>query len=132
MCSQRTPAIPTSSSMTSRHPPGVIVRQRPYRVPEACRHAIEKEIQKMLKLGVIEPSRSPWSSPIVLVPKPDGTLRFCNDYRHLNEISDFDSYPMPRVSKVSESEGVQHPDSLMDEAVFQSAGPGLKAAQSPP
>ncbi len=52
-----------------RTPPGVIVRQRPYRVPEACRQAIEEEVQQMLKLGVIEPSRSPWSSPIVMVPK---------------------------------------------------------------
>ncbi len=64
-------------------PPGVIVKQQPYRIPEAHRQAIEEEIQQMLKLGVIEPSRSPWSSPIVLVPKPDGTLRFCNDFRRL-------------------------------------------------
>ncbi len=71
-------------------PPGVIVRQRPYRVPEARRRAIEGEIHQMLKLGVIEPSHSPWSSPIVLVRKPDGTLRFCNDYRRLNEVSQFD------------------------------------------
>ncbi len=81
-------------------PPGIIIRQRPYRVPEARRRAIEEEIQQMLKLGVIEPSRSPWSSPIVLVPKPDGTLRFCNDYRRLNEVSQFDGYPMPRVDEL--------------------------------
>ncbi|KAL0173009.1 hypothetical protein M9458_033320, partial [Cirrhinus mrigala] len=80
--------------------PGVIVRQRPYRVPEARRCAIEEEIQHMLKLGVIEPSRSPWSSPIVMVPKPDGTLRFCNDFRRLNEVSEFDGYPMPRVDEL--------------------------------
>ncbi|KAL0186488.1 hypothetical protein M9458_018158, partial [Cirrhinus mrigala] len=71
-----------------RTPPGVIVRQRPYRVPEARRQAIEDEISDMLKLGVIEPSRSAWSSPIVMVPKPDFTLRFCNDFRRLNEVSD--------------------------------------------
>ncbi|KAL0162283.1 hypothetical protein M9458_041679, partial [Cirrhinus mrigala] len=81
-------------------PTGVIVRQRPYRVPEARRQAIEEEIQQMLKLGVIEPSRSPWSSPIVMVPKPDGTLRFCNDFRRLNEVSEFDGYPMPRVDEL--------------------------------
>ncbi len=54
----------------------------------------------MLKLGVIESSRSPWSSPIVMVPKPDGTLRFCNDFRRVNEVSEFDSYPMPRVAEL--------------------------------
>ncbi|KAI2645215.1 Retrovirus-related Pol polyprotein from transposon 17.6 [Labeo rohita] len=83
-----------------RTPPGVIVRQRPYRVPEARRQAIEEEVQQMLKLGVIEPSRSPWSSPIVMVPKPDGTLRFCNDFRRLNEVSEFDGYPIPRVDEL--------------------------------
>ncbi|KAL0149631.1 hypothetical protein M9458_055158 [Cirrhinus mrigala] len=83
-----------------RIPPGVIVRQRPYRVPEARRQAIEEEVQQMLKLGVIEPSRSPWSSPIVMVPKPDGTLHFCNDFRRLNEVSEFDGYPMPRVDEL--------------------------------
>ncbi|KAL1269050.1 hypothetical protein QQF64_031339 [Cirrhinus molitorella] len=54
----------------------------------------------MLKLGVIEPSRSAWSSPIVMVPKPDGTLHFCNDFRRLNEVSEFDGYPMPRVDEL--------------------------------
>ncbi len=49
---------------------------------------------------MIEPSRSPWSNPIVLVPKPDGTLRFCNDFRSLNEVSEFNGYPMPRVDEL--------------------------------
>lgn len=81
-----------------RTPPGVVVRQRPYRVPEARRLAIE--ITRMQELGVIEPSRSPWASPIVMVPKPDGTLCFCNDFRRLNEVSSFDGYPMPRVDEL--------------------------------
>ncbi|KAL1261442.1 hypothetical protein QQF64_006707 [Cirrhinus molitorella] len=95
-------------------PPGVIVRQRPYRVPEACRQAIEEEVQQMLKLGVIEPSRSPWSSPIVLVPKPDGTLHFCNDYRRLNEVSLFDGYPMPRVDELLDRLGRARYISMLD------------------
>ncbi|KAI2644391.1 Retrovirus-related Pol polyprotein from transposon 17.6 [Labeo rohita] len=88
-----------------RTPPGVIVRQRPYRIPEARRQAIEDEIGEMLKLGVIEPSRRAWSSPIVMVPKPDGTLRFCNDFRCLNQVSEFDGYPMPRVDELLECLG---------------------------
>ncbi|XP_066518865.1 uncharacterized protein [Hoplias malabaricus] len=80
-----------------RTPVGVTVRQRPYRVPEARRTAIEEEVERMLSAGIIEPSNSPWSSPIVLVPKPDGSWRFCNDFRKLNEVSQFDSYPLPRV-----------------------------------
>uniref|UniRef100_A0A8C1RIA6 ribonuclease H n=1 Tax=Cyprinus carpio TaxID=7962 RepID=A0A8C1RIA6_CYPCA len=88
-----------------RTPQGTIVRQRPYRIPEARRHAVEGEVREMLKLGVIEPSRSPWSSPIVMVPKPDGTLRFCNDFRRLNEVSEFDGYPMPRVDELLERLG---------------------------
>nr|XP_040038942.1 uncharacterized protein LOC120822984 [Gasterosteus aculeatus aculeatus] len=86
-------------------PPGVVVRQRPYRIPEARRKAIEEEVQHMLKLEVIEPSKSPWSSPVVMVPKPDGTLRFCNDFRRLNEVSEFDGYPMPRVDELLERLG---------------------------
>ncbi|KAL0176991.1 hypothetical protein M9458_029321, partial [Cirrhinus mrigala] len=85
--------VPAWCTTTFKTPPGVIIRQRPYR-------AIEEEIQQMLKLGVIEPSRSLWSSPIVMVPKPDGTLHFCNDFRRLNEVSEFDGYPMPRVDEL--------------------------------
>ncbi|KAL0148266.1 hypothetical protein M9458_056412, partial [Cirrhinus mrigala] len=97
-----------------RTPPRVIVRQQPYRVPEARRQAIEEEVQEMLKLGVIEPSRSPCSSPIVMVPKPDGTLRFCNDFRRLNEVSEFDSYPMPRVDELLDRLGRARYISMLD------------------
>ena len=85
--------------------PGVTVRVPPYRVPEARRNAIREEVARMLQLRVIEESRSAWSSSIVLVPKPDGTFRFCNDFRRLNEVSDFDAYPMPRVDDLIERLG---------------------------
>ena len=65
--------------------PGVTVRVPPYRVPEARRNAIREEVGRMLRLRVIEESRSAWSSLVVLVPKLDGTFRFCNDFRRLNE-----------------------------------------------
>ncbi|CAM4638232.1 unnamed protein product [Caretta caretta] len=54
----------------------------------------------MLELGVIEESHNQWSSPIVLVPKPDSTTRFCNDFRRLNKISKFDAYPIPPIDEL--------------------------------
>ncbi|KAM9308293.1 uncharacterized protein PAF06_012480 [Gastrophryne carolinensis] len=73
------------------------IRQKPYRVPEKLKPVIDIEIQNMLKLGVIEPSSSPWCSPIVIVPKKNGEMRFCIDFRKLNQISKFDTYPMPHI-----------------------------------
>ena len=54
----------------------------------------------MLELGVIEELHSTWSSPIMLVGKPDRSIRFCVDYRKVNDVSRFDAYPMPRVDEL--------------------------------
>jgi len=80
--------------------PGKKVKLRPYRIPKARREAVCQEVKAMLKNGIIDESHSEWSSPILLVPKPDGSIRFCNDFRKLNEISKFDTYPMPRVDEL--------------------------------
>jgi hypothetical protein len=61
---------------------------------------IEKgEVKRMLNQGIIEPSRSPWASNIVLVIKKDGRPRFCVDYRMLNDVTKKDAYPLPRVDE---------------------------------
>ncbi|XP_069502965.1 uncharacterized protein [Ambystoma mexicanum] len=93
-------SLPGRTSLTYHRietKPGSIVRLRPYRIPESKVKAINQEVQEMLDLGIIEPSFSDWSSPVVLVPKPDGSVRFCMDFRKLNEISKFDAYPMSRI-----------------------------------
>ena len=73
------------------------IKQRPRRTPISFKGEEEKEIKSMLEKGVIRESSSPWSSPVVLVRKKDGTTRFCVDYRRLNEVTRKDSYPLPRM-----------------------------------
>lgn len=80
---------------TGSHPP---IRCAPYRVGPKERELIEAEIDKMLEAGVIRPSMSPWASPVVLVAKADGSVRFAIDYRRLNAIATKDAYPLPRIN----------------------------------
>lgn len=74
------------------------IRQPPRRLPFGKRQIEKEEIQKMLDRGIIEPSSSAWSSNTVLITKRDGSTRFCCDFRKVNEITYFDSYPLPRIS----------------------------------
>lgn len=73
------------------------VRTKQFPLPFSKREVIGKEVKEMLRMGVIEHSNSPYSSPIVLVAKPDGKVRFCSDYRRVNRIVEFDAEPMPNV-----------------------------------
>ena len=87
---------------TGEHAP---IRQYPYRTPVCRRSQIEEMVNSMQTQGVVKPSASPWSSPIVLVPKKDGTLRFCVDYRRLNSITRKDVYPLPRIDDILDTLG---------------------------
>ena len=73
------------------------IKQRPRREAIGRQPMVKEELEKMLSQGVIEPSTSPWASPIVLVTKKDGSVRFCVDYRRLNEVTVKDAYPLPRI-----------------------------------
>ena len=75
----------------------VPVRRKMYNLPFSSKEVVEKEIQVMLDLEIIEPSKSPYSSPVVLVRKKDGSCRFCIDFRGLNKITVFDAEPIPNV-----------------------------------
>ena len=81
---------------TGDHPP---IRQRAYRVPEAQKRRIEQCIDEMLEQDIIQPSTSPWSSPVVLVRKPGGSDRFCVDFRKVNSVTKKDSYRLPRITE---------------------------------
>jgi Reverse transcriptase (RNA-dependent DNA polymerase) len=59
----------------------------------------------MLAEGIIEPATSEWSSPVVLVSKRDGGMRFCVDYRKLNLLTERDVYPLPRLDECVDSLG---------------------------
>ncbi|XP_016103330.1 uncharacterized protein [Sinocyclocheilus grahami] len=69
---------------------------------------------------------SPWASSTVMVPKPDGTLRFCNDFRRLNEVSEFDGYPMPRYLGFQVGRGLIRPQEKKVEVVRSAPRPETK------
>ena len=74
--------------------------QYPYRKSMKERQAIKEEVNKMLEANIIRPSKSPWSSPVVMIPKKDGTKRFCVDYRKLNQLTIQDGFPLPRIDDI--------------------------------
>ena len=76
------------------------VRTKAYPIPYAMKELLNKEVEKMLEADVIEKSNSPYSLPVVLVKKPDGSIRFCVDYRKLNRITIIDAEPMPSANDI--------------------------------
>ena len=87
---------------TGDHQP---LAQRPYRIPHSQLDMIDEHIQNMLEKGIIQESNSPWSQPLVIVTKKDGSPRFCVDFRKLNSITKKQIFPMPRVDEVLDSLG---------------------------
>ena len=89
-------------------------RQAARRIPFAAHQEVVKQLEKMQRIGVIQPSKSPWSSPIVLVRKRDGSLRFCVDYRALNSVMKPDLFPLPRINDLLDQLGKSHYFSTLD------------------
>jgi len=79
---------------TTAHSP---VWTPPHRIAPAWKEPLKEEIKAWLEQGVIQPSNSPWSSPVVPVRKPDGSLRLCIDYHNLNKIIVPDPYPILHI-----------------------------------
>ncbi|CAH0726940.1 unnamed protein product, partial [Brenthis ino] len=90
------------------------IYQKQYNFSPVIKKQIERELDDMLSKDVVEPSHSPWCSPIVLVKKADGTNRLCLDSRQLNKVTKRDTYPLPRLE-----------DSSKEKTAFAVPGRGL-------
>ncbi|XP_066596240.1 uncharacterized protein [Prorops nasuta] len=97
------------------------IKQRYYPVSPVIQQAINREVDRLLHEGIIEPSDSDWSSPIVMVRKSNGSYRFCLDFRKVNEVSRKDAYPLPFMNSILDKLRSANYISALDlsEAYFQ-------------
>ncbi|KAI4292759.1 hypothetical protein PAPHI01_2033 [Pancytospora philotis] len=93
-----TPAkLPSFAINTAEHAPIATSR---YHLGKPADDQVELEVNKLLRLGIVRKSFSPWCSPALLVPKHDGTQRLCIDYRKINDITVKDAFPLPRIDDI--------------------------------
>src|SRR6266487_3470174 len=76
------------------------IKQKARRLSVKEREIEKGHIEEMLKKGIIRKSKSPWSSPVVFVPKKGGEIRFCIDFRRLNKVTRKDNHPLPRIDEM--------------------------------
>ena len=79
------------------------IKDRYRRIPPHQYEEVRKHLKEMLDVGAIRRSNSPWASPVVLVRKKDGSLRFCIDLRKLNARTIKDAYSLPRIEDALDS-----------------------------
>lgn len=89
-CDHKIPLIPGAQP----------VSVRPYRYAPALKDEIERQVSEMLQSGLIQPSTSAFSSPVLLVRKKDHSWRFCVDYRMLNALTVKSKFPIPIVDEL--------------------------------
>lgn len=85
---------------TADSPP---IKSRPYPMSPEKLKELHSELEKMLKLDVVTKSEGPWNNPVLMVPKSDGTWRFCLDCRKLNAVTKGDAYAIPYIPQILDS-----------------------------
>lgn len=90
--------VPTAADVTPPNRP-------PFRLSQTERREAESQVKELLEEGKILPSSSPYGAPVLFVPKPDGSMRMCIDYRELNKITQKNKYPMPRIDDLMDNLG---------------------------
>jgi len=82
---------------------------KPYPLPLSLRDELDKQLDSMLQMGIIEPSSAKYSSPVVMVKKPDGSFRCCCDYRAINKLGKLDLEVIPKMELIwARMEGSQY------------------------
>ena len=61
---------------------------------------LKKQLTELIDMGNIQPSKSPYGAPVLFVPKKNGKLRMCVDYRALNKLTVKNRYPLPRIDEL--------------------------------
>ena len=90
------------------------VASPPYRIPDRLKEGVREEVLKLVEQGIAVPSHSPWASPVMPVPKPDGSVRVCIDFRRLNELTEGDPYYMVTLDEILERVGTSMVISKLD------------------
>ena len=85
------------------HTRGPPIRQPFRRQNPEVRRQEQEQLKEMLDEGIVRPSSSPWASPVVMVKRKDGALRFCIDFRKLNDVTVKDAHPLPRIDDTLEA-----------------------------
>lgn len=91
-----------------------VVYRRPYNIPLSYHERVNEQLKSLEKQGIIRPSRSPFNAPLIPVPKKDGGLRLCLDFRALNKTLRDDRYPLPNITNILNQLGQSNLFSCLD------------------
>jgi len=78
-------------------------RQQAYRIPEKLKPEVGRQLESLVKMGILKESFSQFAHPIVIVSKPDGTIRLCGDFKEINKFIIPDAYPMQRIDDLCQT-----------------------------